>query len=51
MMHWDGAAMMIRPSTLAEVYTANGTCQCMTYEYSKACWHRAPASVATTSPP
>ena len=43
MMHWDGAAMMIQSSTLAEVYTANGTCQCKAYEYSKACWHRASA--------
>jgi hypothetical protein len=41
MLHWQGTSLLIQSSTSAEVYEANGSCQCPAYGFHKACWHRA----------
>jgi hypothetical protein len=45
MMHWQGASMLIQSPKSAEVYEANGDCQCRAYDFHRACWHRAAARV------
>jgi hypothetical protein len=42
-MHWQGSSMLIQSSTSAEIYIANGDCQCRAFELHQACWHRASA--------
>lgn len=35
--------IIIMSSTSANLYSANGTCQCEAYKYGNPCWHRAAA--------
>jgi hypothetical protein len=59
MMTWMDGYMLIQSPDSAEVYEANGACQCKAFEFRKACWHRAAArlwkryleAVATSSLP
>jgi hypothetical protein len=38
--HWTGHSMLIQSAASAEVYEANGNCQCPAYGFHKPCWHR-----------
>src|SRR5688572_30679322 len=35
--------LLIASSSSDKIYSANGSCQCIAFEYGEACWHRAAA--------
>jgi len=41
----DLHGLLIMSSTSANLYTANGTCQCEAYRFGNPCWHRAAARI------
>jgi hypothetical protein len=44
-MHWQDASMLILSRSSNEIYEANGACGCKSFEFHRACWHRAAARV------
>lgn len=41
-MHWTGRSLLVL-SPSGEIYDAGPSCQCRSYRFGRACWHRAAA--------
>ncbi len=40
-VHTDGRALLVLSPQSANIYRANGSCQCRAFEFGRPCWHRA----------